>query len=250
MKPPYLRNIRWRRDVEPQKGYPFSLPLFADSKFELEFLKPVTVIVGENGAGKSTLLEAIASNIGFAPQGGSRNHQYAAQERNPAAQLSETLRFSWSQRVTKGFFFRAESFFNFSSYLDEKAEEWGKGVAYAPYGGRSLNEQSHGEAFLSFFANRPLQPSIYILDEPEAALSPQRQLVLMEAIYTLAFQGNAQIIVATHSPLLSAMPFAELLLIENGAFVERSYEATEHYKIYKRFIEAPETLFQHMFSDE
>lgn len=250
---PYLRSIRWHPDADRSDQYPFSLPLLDRDDFELQFLKPVTIIVGENGSGKSTLLEAIASHIGFAAQGGSKNHVYASEGHDPAQALKDALRFSWNKKVNNGFFFRAESFFNFASFLDDKNENdefWPEGVAYAPYGGKSLNKQSHGEAFLSFFGSRGTGQAIYILDEPEAALSPQRQLALMEMIYAIAINGRAQVILATHSPLLTAMPFAELLSIENGAFHERHYQTTDHYKLYRRFFEAPETIFRNMFREE
>lgn len=249
IQPPYLTKISWRSDNERPARFPFNLPVLKDPNFEVDFLKPVTVLIGENGSGKSTILEAIAANVGFAAQGGSRNHNYARDDNEPAKQLANQLRFSWRKRVSRGFFFRAESFFNFASFLETEAVDVGD-VAYAPYGGKSLKECSHGEAFLTFFAERPNYEAIYVLDEPEAALSPQRQLILMEIIHKLAIIGNAQVIMATHSPLLSAMPFAELLSLEGGVIRERSYNTTEHYKLYSRFIEAPGTLFRHMFQDD
>lgn len=246
---PYLTKISWPANSEIPDRFPFNVPVLSAPGLQIGFLKPVTVLVGENGSGKSTILEAIAANVGFASQGGSRNHNYARNDNEPAEELAKQLRFSWKKRVSRGFFFRAESFFNFASFLESEAEDVGD-VAYAPYGGKSLKERSHGEAFLTFFAERPDYEAIYILDEPEAALSPQRQLMLMEIIHKLAVLGDAQVIVATHSPILSAMPFAELLSLEDGIIRERSYDTTEHYKLYRRFIEAPDTLFRHMFQDE
>ena len=130
----------------------------------------MTFFVGENGSGKSTLLEAVADVLGFNPEGGGRDHQ-DRDERDDRDDLASALKLSWLPKVTDGFFMRAESFFNFASYLDQVS-------TLERYGGRSLHEQSHGESFLALFANR-FDRGIYLLDEPEAALSPQRQLAFL-----------------------------------------------------------------------
>ena len=149
--------------------YPFNLRAFSHG-IDVTLRSKVTFFVGENGSGKSTLLEALAECCGFNPEGGNRNHHRATfADRSP---LAQALRLSWRPKVTEGFFLRAESFYDFATYI--------QGVSNLELdGGRSLHEQSHGESFMALFANR-FEQGIYLLDEPEAALSPQRQLSFLE----------------------------------------------------------------------
>lgn len=243
---PFLTEISFKPTMVKGAGYPFDLPLFEGGDFAVRFESPLTILMGENGCGKSTLLEAIADNAGFGHTGGSRNHAHVGGRSGSTGSLSDSLRFAWRKRMPRGFFFRAESFFRFSDYLDNEAGSQGPGV-YAPYGGRPFHQMSHGEAFLEFFATRPSSEAIYILDEPEVALSPKRQLSLMEVLHELAVAGDAQIIIATHSPLLASVPSADVLQFRDGAFEPVRYDQTDHFRLYKRFVEAPETLFRHMF---
>ena len=215
---PFLQHIYMPKDAEIGDQYPFSIPLVQNAPLNIEFTTPVTIFVGENGTGKSTILECIAYHCGFNVSGGNKNHLYT--QNADIAPLATALRFSWRPKVTNGFFMRAESFINFAGYVDKMAEEDGA-VALAPYGGVSLNEQSHGEAFLSLFENRFGRKVIYILDEPEAALSPSRQLQLIAVLHELTRSDSAQIIMATHSPMLMSLPNARLLYIEDGTI--RSY---------------------------
>ena len=199
--------------------------------FEVTFDTPVTFLVGENGSGKSTLLEGIGWAVGFNPHGGNRDHHYG--EGADGAVLGRALALTWQHRVAGGFFMRAETFFNFATQLETV------GSTFEAYGGRSLHDQSHGEAFLSLFLNR-FEDGLYLLDEPEAALSPQRQLAFLGIIHQLATPGSAQFIIATHSPILLAYPGATLLSLDGGTLRRTSYTDTEHYRITREFLEAPE----------
>jgi predicted ATPase len=227
----FLREIiKLNEKIHSHSRYPFHIPAIRTLD-RLALAKNVTFFVGENGSGKSTLMEAIAHQCGFNTAGGSRNNQYevAASE----AQLGDYIRLSWMPKVNSGFFLRAESFYNFATHIDELAEEDPR--IYQSYGGRSLHEQSHGESFLSLFRNRFGQRGIYILDEPEAALSPARQLVFLSIIHEL--QKSAQVLIATHSPILLGYPDAEIYNF-NAVPIERiNYEDTDHYQITRRFLE-------------
>lgn len=239
LRAPFLKKISLLDGVQDRQEYPFTLPFLRHPGFALEFTASTTFIVGENGSGKSTLLEAIASQCGFNLQGGSRNNVYGA-EQQPA--LAKHLRLSWLPKVTRGFFMRAESFFNFASHVDEV------GAAEA-YGGESLHARSHGEAFLALFENRFGPDSFYILDEPEAALSPSRQLVFLSVLKELEAK-NCQLLIATHSPILMAYPGADLLMIgEDGAIERASFRRTSHYLLYREFIKDPDGFVQGILRD-
>ncbi|MGY4303833.1 putative ATPase [Bradyrhizobium sp. USDA 4369] len=233
-KAPFLKRII----LPPTAGdnYPFSIPL-VQKGFDLIFDKPVTFICGENGSGKSTLIESIARHCGFSGTGGSRNHNLN-DEPTDVAPLQEHLGFSWNVKVNTGFFVRAESLFKFADFIDELARETGTSI-YQSYGGASLHAQSHGEAFLTLFSHQLNRRGVFILDEPEAALSPQRQLALLKIIHQLVQTGNAQFIIATHSPLLMAYPDAKLLFINQGEIAERSLAATPHFQVMARFFANP-----------
>jgi predicted ATPase len=241
---PFLKRISLPADKGC--GYPYDLPLFKGG-FELQFTSPVTIIAGENGTGKSTLVESIAAHCGFYLSGGSRNHVYS-EEGAVLREFARSMRFSWLPKVTQGFFMRAESFYNFASYIDALAKEFGS-IALAPYGGKSLHDQSHGEAFLSLFNNRIGGRGIYLMDEPEAALSPMRQLALLAIIRELEKSRQAQIILATHSPMLMAYPGAQFLYVCDGQLQVTVYRETPHYQTMKRFLERPQRFFAELFKD-
>src|SRR5262245_33253288 len=188
---PYLRSIRSDPERMDDTRFPFTIPAFGGG-ISLDLPTPVTFFVGENGSGKSTLLEALAEICGFNPEGGSRDHYREARE--DRSELAKALRLSWMPKTTEGFFMRAESFYNFASYLDRVSN-------FQAYGGKSLHHQSHGESFLSLFQNR-FEQGLYILDEPEAALSPQRQLAFLKIIHDLEAPRHAQFLIASHSPIL------------------------------------------------
>jgi predicted ATPase len=208
----------------------------------------VTFVCGENGSGKSTLIESIALHCGFSGTGGSRNHNLN-ESKADIAPLQEHLRFSWGVKVNSGFFVRAESLFQFANYIDELARETGEEI-YRSYGGASLHAQSHGEAFLTLFSHQLNRRGVFILDEPEAALSPQRQLALLRIIHELVQTRNAQFIIATHSPLLMAYPEATLLYINQGEISERALTATPHFQVMARFFANPQGYVAEVLEDE
>ncbi|MCJ7933847.1 MAG: AAA family ATPase [Chryseobacterium sp.] len=237
---PYLSRI-YLKDSHPEH-FPFNLP-FLRKGLDLRLKSNVTFFVGENGIGKSTLMEAIAEKCGFNVAGGNRNHNYSFHKTE--SPLSEYLTLSWNIKTAQGFFMRAESFFNFATYIDEVAQEDGR--ILDAYGGKSLHRQSHGEAFLSLFHNH-FRNGIYILDEPESALSPQRQLSLLSIIHTLEKTGKAQFIISSHSPILMSYPNAEIYLL-NDKIQRIHYKETEHYQLTRDFLASPESYFRHLFED-
>jgi Predicted ATPase len=227
----YLHEVmKLTEKIKTPDQYPFNIPAIK-SLGTLKFKKNVTFFVGENGSGKSTLLEAIAYQCGFNTAGGGRNNQYELA--SSEAKLGDYIRLSWMPKINSGFFLRAESFYNFANHIDDLAQE--DPSIYHAYGGRSLHEQSHGESFLSLFKNRFGRKGIYLLDEPEAALSPARQLAFLSIIHEL--QHNAQLIIATHSPILLGYPHADIYSFDQQPIGLIQYEDTDHYQITRRFLE-------------
>ena len=218
--------------------YPFSIQAIKNLD-TLEFKSNITFLVGENGSGKSTILEGIAYQCGFNTAGGGRNNTYEVDASQSV--LGDHIRLSWMPKITNGFFLRAETFYHFASHLDTMPES----LRY--YGGLSLHEQSHGEAFLSLFHNRFGKKAIYLLDEPEAALSPARQLALLRIIKDL--ENEAQFIIATHSPILLGYPDAQILNFDEHPVGEIQYEDTLHYIITRRFLENRKAVLHELFSD-
>lgn len=241
----FLKRIELLHDrIDSYQQYPFSIPSIQSLK-SLDIKNNVTFLVGENGSGKSTLLEAIADKCGFNTAGGSRNNTYKVNRSESA--LGEYIRLSWLPKVSNGFFLRAESFYHFASHIDEIGESH-KSI-YDSYGGTSLHEQSHGESFISLFANRFSGKGIYLLDEPEAALSPQRQLAFLRIIHDLVVSGESQFIIATHSPILLGYPNATIYSFDDGTIEEVNYEETSHYQITKYFLENRERFLRDIFED-
>jgi len=230
--------LRNESDIEDQ--YPFTIPTI-NKLTELELTNCVTFLVGENGTGKSTLLEGIADNCEFNTAGGSRNNLYEVDASESA--LGKHLRLSWMPKVTNGFFLRAETFYQFASHVDDSEST-------RHYGGKSLHEQSHGESFLSLFLNRFNGRAIYLLDEPEAALSPQRQLSFLRIMHDLVKEEDCQFIIATHSPIILGYPNATILSFDNGEIEEVEYEMTGHYQITKYFLDHREKFLQELLEGE
>lgn len=232
--------------------YPFSLDIIQNLK-DITFPTQVTFFIGENGTGKSTILEAIATRAGFGKEGGSRSINFNTADEvygNQINEFSSALTLSWRKKPRDGYFFRAESFFNIGNYLDDlsKHPRIGK-TAYNGYGGKSLHEQSHGESFLSFFKNRLGDGGFYIFDEPEAALSPQRQLALLRIIHDLAKNPESQFIIATHSPILLAYPNATIYSCDGERLRQIGYKDTKHYEITKGFLDNPDQYLKHLFAE-
>ena len=216
--------------------YPFSLPAIRNLE-HLDIHPKVTIFVGENGSGKSTLLEAIAVALGFNAEGGTRNFNF--QTRQSHSELYKYLRVTrGTKRPRDGFFLRAESFFNVATEIERLDSD--EEPCFAPpvidsYGGRSLHEQSHGEAFLALMLNRFSGQGVYLLDEPEAALSPQRQLAVLSRMHDL-IQEESQFIMATHSPILMAYPDAQIYHCDADGVKKIAYEETEHFRITREFL--------------
>ncbi len=237
----YVRGVRLNA-MPAANSYLSALPLigYLDRCGELLFEAPVTFFVGENGTGKSTLIEAIAVAAGFNAEGGSRDHAFST--RKSCSELSELLTLLRSYSPEDGFFLRAESFYNTASYLDATS-------SMARYGGISFHEQSHGESFLSLIENRFEGKGLYILDEPEAALSPRRLMALIALIDGLVRQ-DSQFIIATHSPILMACPHSEILEFSEDGIRKVNYRETEHYRITKSFLDDPERMIHYLTDAE
>ena len=248
LKAPYLRRIILEADrVEDWERYPFNLPLFRSKEFELEFSDAITIIVGENGTGKSTLLEAIADLAGFDPAGGGKGYMptdHSNALEGSGAALSKAMRAHWLPKVTSGWFFRAESFFTVARYLDDAARE--------PLGGPPPDflSWSHGEGFMRFFEERCGRQGVYFFDEPESALSPSRQLEFLRLLRGMEDAGDAQVIMATHSPILMAYPGAKLLRLSRFGLDPVHFTDTEHFRLYREFILEPERFIDEAMAEE
>jgi predicted ATPase len=233
---PFLKRISLREGLGGRREhYPFSLPWLRDDDFELSFSTPVTIIVGENGVGKSTLIEALAELAGYDEAGGGKGYRAVDHSRaldKSGGALADHLRGAWLPKVTNGWFFRAESFFSVARYLDEAAMDGG-GVP------PDFLSWSHGEGFLRFFEERCERQGIYFLDEPESALSPSRQLDLMVILQRIQTSAVSQVIMATHSPMLMALPGARLLQMTRFGLEEVRVEDTSHFRLYAAFSRDP-----------
>jgi predicted ATPase len=239
----YVSQVTLQRDkVESFDRYPFSLPAVRSLE-RIDLHPKVTYFVGENGSGKSTLLEAIAVSLGFNAEGGTKNFRFGT--RRSHSDLHEYLRVGKGFRKPRdGFFLRAESFFNVATEIENlDAEPAGSPPVIDSYGGRSLHEQSHGESFLALMTERFGGQGVYILDEPEAALSPQRQLAVLSRIHDLVLD-DSQFIIATHSPILMAYPDARIFLCGADGISEVAYEDTEHFQVTRDFLASPERMLR------
>ncbi len=220
----YLRKIETLRKME-----------------QLEFTRPVTFFVGENGSGKSTLLEGIAVACGFNPEGGTRNYRFSTYDSHSELHDAITL-VKGTQRAETGYFLRTESFYNVAT----KEEEYSRGKGGRPL---HLHERSHGESFLAMMQSQLGKNGIYLLDEPEAALSPRRQLTLLVEISRCVKEGG-QFIIATHSPILLALPDAEILSFDHGSLHSCRYEETDSYKITSMFINQRKQILHHLLDED
>lgn len=243
----YITKIILNKHIDNQ-SYLLNLPAIkylVDKSLTLS--SKVTFFVGENGTGKSTLIEAIAVAYGFNPEGGTKNFNFSTNESH--SDLWKYITLSKGKYAKDGFFLRAESFYNVASNIDKMDEE----SSFSPplinsYGGVSLHRQSHGESFLALVQNRFSGNGIYILDEPEAALSPMRLLTLIVEIDNLV-KKNSQFIIATHSPILMAFPNAEIIEFSQKGIKSVNYKDTEHYQITRSFLENPGKMLKYLLTD-
>jgi predicted ATPase len=246
-----LKTITLLRDrVENWDMYPFLVPAIR-SLDKLSLRSRVCFFAGENGTGKSTLLEAIAAHYGFGREGGSRNFASDSTSSNHSTDpLVRALRLSFDVRTGRGFFLRAESFFNTVNYMDAlDSEPAGAPLISTSYGG-SLHERSHGEAFSTLLSHKFRRNGLFLLDEPEAALSPQRQLAFLSLLHEVTTkQKDAQFIISTHSPILLGYPGAQIFSFDGRQLQEVSYEETAPYLVVRRFIQARETVLDELFGE-
>ena len=249
---PYLKEISLKDSdgIENEGVYPFSIPAVRNMG-KIKFESEVTFIIGENGSGKSTLIEAIAVALGFNPEGGTKNFSFGTHDSHSS--LYKYLRLSKSAKKPKdGYFLRAESYFNVASNIEALDSQPTYGLSLPPvkdsYGGVSLHEQSHGESFVALMLHRFGGKGLYLLDEPEAALSPMRQLAILCRLKQLV-EDSSQFIIATHSPILLAFPGAKILQVDETGVREVSYKETEHYSVTKSFLENPDRMLAQLFSD-
>jgi len=245
---PFLRSVLLDRDwIEHPDAYPFVLP--AVQALEHLELAPVTYFIGENGSGKSTILEAIAVACGFNAEGGTMNFNFAT--RRSESPLHQCIRLTRAPRRPRtGFFLRAESFFNLATEIERLDAE----PALSPpvidsYGGESLHEQSHGESFLALMKHRFGPNGLYILDEPEAALSPSRQLSLLIRMHELLDEGS-QFIIATHAPIVLAYPGATIYQLDERGITSVDYDQTEHVQLTRDFLNDRDRYLQRLLAPE
>jgi predicted ATPase len=265
-----LKSVTFKNHFIPQsKEYPFSIPIIR--KFQgLCFNNPITIFVGENGTGKSTLIEAIASAANSITIG--RNEINEDPELMKSAKLSEFLQLSWSYRTNKGFFLRSEDFISYRKRLGEIRNDmendlksldeeyrnrsaFSKNLAMLPARrslyemknmyGTDLNKRSHGEGFLDLFRSRLISRGLYILDEPETPLSPMNQFALLSMIYEMT-KKDCQFIIATHSPILMALPDADIYSFDTGELAKIKYDDLEHIKFLKSFLNNPEKYLRYL----
>jgi predicted ATPase len=238
---PYLKRL-WLDParIPDRAAYPFCLPFFTDD-FELCFERAFTIIVGENGTGKSTLLEGIAAVAGYDQAGGGNGHMpvdHSTAIEVMGEELKDALRAAWLPKITRGWFFRAETFFSVARYLDAVGSPKADFLSY-----------SHGEGFLRFFNERCQQQGLFIFDEPESALSPSRQMEFLKLMRRMEDIGHCQIIMATHSPMLMAYPNATLLRLSKWGLEPTTVESTDHYRTMREFFEDPKGFVTAVIDD-
>ncbi|WP_414049189.1 AAA family ATPase [Macrococcus animalis] len=227
-------------NFKQREAIPYYMKIPAITKLDrIDLNNPVTIIVGENGTGKSTLIEAIAVNYGLNPEGGGKNFNFATKHSH--AGLFEEIRLGKIGVPNDTFFLRAEGFYNVATEIERLNAE--DGLLLNSYGGKSLHDQSHGESFLSLLKYRFRAKGLYILDEPESALSPMRQMSMIVRINDLVKRGS-QFIIATHSPIIMAYPNADIIQLNDNGYERIDYRETEHYIVTKAFIDKPEKMIE------
>lgn len=263
----HLQSIGLKPAASKQSGFPFTLPLVKNFG-EIELRSRVVFFVGENGSGKSTLIEAIAAGVNLAAIGGEDVSRDKTLKN--ARALGKHLKLAWQSKTHRGFFLRAEDFFNFARRLqtmqaellemadgfDEEYTGYALGLAKgAVLGqrqalieryGEDLDANSHGESFLKLFQSRFVPGGLYLLDEPEAPLSPQRQLALLAMLKEMVEQQDAQFIIATHSPILMAYPESQIFSFDHHPVQEVAYDDVEHVSLTRRFLNNPQSFLRYL----
>lgn len=245
---PYLIHLELLRDrTSDATRFPYTLPAIRHLN-KLDFHPKVTFLIGENGSGKSTLLEAVAVSCDLNPEGGSRNFNFAT--RASHSRLDECVRLARTiSSPADTYFLRAESFYNVATEIERLDKEPGVGPPIiGAYGGRSLHEQSHGESFFALFKNRFRDHGLYLMDEPEAALSPKRQIEFLKLLHDFIHRGG-QFVIATHSPIIMAYPDAIIYRLNADGIQEIAYTETEHYLITRGFLSNPQRTLNELLDD-
>ena len=237
---PYLLHLELLRDRVPDADrFPYTLPAVRGLS-KLAFHPKVTFLVGENGSGKSTILEAVAVGCGLNAEGGSRNFNFAT--RPSHSPLAECVRLARTPaRPADSYFLRAESFYNVATEIER--------LGVGGYGDRPLHEQSHGESFFALFVNRFRDHGLYLLDEPEAALSPTRQLQFLSLLHGYVRRGG-QFVIATHSPIILAYPDACIYQLDADGIREIAYTQTDHFLVTRGFLSNPQRTLRHLLADD
>ena len=240
----FIKQVRLIKDLHENTEYPFSIPIIQNFDL-LRFEKPVSFLIGENGVGKSTFIEALAVALGMNAEGGTENFHF--QTKATHSSLYQYLKVGKGiRRPQTRFFLRAESFYNVASEIDEIGDE--DSTMYDSYGGKSLHQSSHGESFMQLMMNRFSKNGLYILDEPEAALSPSRQLALLVLIDDLVKEGS-QFIISTHSPIL--LSYHDCMIYDlNHDFEKITFKETDIYQLYKLVLDNPEGMQYHLFKEK
>lgn len=245
----FVRNVRVNPDID-MDSFPFTIPAIAylaDSG-GINLAPGVTFLVGENGAGKSTLIEALAGAAGFNPEGGSKNFQFST--RASQSSLGADLILTWERKPRTGFFLRAESFYNVATEIERLNDDPHSGPLLPAYGGTSPHARSHGESFLDLVTHRFGPHGLYVLDEPEAALSVRGCMALLARLTDLA-DHDCQIVVATHSPILLALPGATILQItDTGTIEHTTYDQALPVHTTRDFLNAPQQFLHHLLTTD
>lgn len=245
--PGFIRAVRLNREqVTDWKAFPFCIPAVKKLK-RLELHPAVTFLIGENGIGKSTLIEAMAIRMGFNPEGGSKNFQFKTRESHSELYHFLTLERA-PHRPMDGFFLRAESFFTLATEIDDIEKQPFCAGLLQSYGGKSLHEQSHGESFFSLLQHRLGSQGVYIFDEPEAALSPARQMSVLTLMHDLV-RDHSQFIISTHSPIIMAYPHSYIYLLNEKGIKKVKYEETEHFQVTRDFLNRHEKMVHYLLSE-
>ena len=244
LTPTYLRTVALKPGTRIATEYPLSIPAIRHME-TVELHPAVTFFIGENGSGKSTLLEALAVHAGINAEGGSSGFQFSTKSSH--SNLHELIRVVKGFRMPKDrYFLRAESFYNVATEIERLERE--RAGLLASYGGKSLHTVSHGESFLALLMERFRGDGLYLLDEPEAALSPARQLAVLSLIHRLV-RANSQFIIATHSPILMAYPHAKILAFSEEGIHEVDYKDTEYYRVTHDFLNRTDVMLRELLAE-